>query len=351
MKKILKNKYFILIPIIILNIISLLYLYKTPYFSKQLFIYIISFISLFIFSKVNYKYIQKFIIPFYISTNLLLLYVLIFGRTINGSKAWINIFNFSLQPSELSKISLITILSSLIIKKKSIITLIIITLIPSLLTFLEPDTGAIIIYIIILLSSLKYIKINKKTLLILSILTTLFITVNFSVYILNKELLTNIYGSKIIYRIERLISFKEQTNIQNTYSKIAIGSHQELYIPENHNDFIFASILSSLGPIPTIISIICLLLTLTYYIKNISPKKNTSNIINFMILNMLTFQIFYNILMNLSLTPIIGIPLPFLSYGGSYLITLYTIIGLSINLNIHFNSSKADNKAQEEVHT
>ena len=173
----------------------------------------------------------------------------------------------------------------------------------------------------------------------------IFISINITLFFTNKDLLTNIYGSKIIYRIDRLISFKEQNNIQNTYSKIAIGSHQQLYIPENHNDFIFASIISSLGIIPTLITIISLTTILIYYIKNTNKKKNISNIINYMILNMLTFQIFYNILMNLSLVPIIGIPLPFLSYGGSYLISLYTIIGISINLNIHSNSSKEDNKA------
>ena len=342
MKKLLQNKYIILIPIIILNIISLIYLYKTPYFTKQIIIYIISYILLFIFSKINLKYIKRFIIPFYILTIILLTYVLIFGRTINGSKAWINIFNFSIQPSELAKISLILTLAISIINKKKLTTLILLTLIPSVLTFLEPDTGAIIMYIIILLSTLKYIKINKKTLITTSIIVILFITINITLFITNKNILTNIYGSKIIYRIERLISFKEQNNIQNTYSKIAIGSHQHFYIPENHNDFIFASIISTIGTIPTIITITSLITILIYYIKNISKKKNISNIINFMILNMLTFQIFYNIFMNLSLLPIIGIPLPFLSYGGSYLISLYIIIGISINLNIHSNSSKVD---------
>lgn len=345
MKKLINNKYIILIPIIILNIISLIYLHKTPYFTKQLIIYIISYLLLFLLSKINFQFIKKYIIPFYIITTLLLLYVLLFGRTINGAKAWINIFNFSIQPSELAKTSLILLLSSLIIKKKKFFTLTILTLIPSILTFLEPDTGAIIIFGIILLSTLKYCKTNKKALIIVSSIITLFISLNIIFFFTNKDLLTSIYGSKIIYRIERLISFKNQNNIQNTYSKIAIGSHQQLYIPENHNDFIFASIISSLGIIPSIITIISLLSILIYYIKNISKKKNISNIINFMILNMLTFQIFYNILMNLSLVPIIGIPLPFLSYGGSYLISLYILIGISINLNIHSNSSKVDNKA------
>jgi cell division protein FtsW (lipid II flippase) len=177
---------------------------------------------------------------------------------------------------------------------------------------------------------------------LLSILTILFITSNIIIYITNKDILLNIYGSKIIYRIDRLISFKNQNNIQNTYSQIAIGSHKPLYIPENHTDFIFASIIAKYNPLITITILISYISILLYYIHNITNKKNISNIINFIILNMLTFQTFYNILMNLSLVPIIGIPLPFISYGGSYQIILYIIIGITINLNIHSNSSKVD---------
>lgn len=349
MKKLLKNKYIILIPIIILNIISLTYLYSTPYFTKQIIIYIISYILLFISSKINFKYLKKFTIPLYIITLLLLIYVLIFSRTINGSKAWIHILNFSFQPSELTKLSLILIISLSIIKNKTFITITLLTLIPSILAFLEPDTGSVIIFIIILLSSLKYIKINKKILLTILTIILILTTIHVSLYFINKDILIDIYGSKILYRIDRLISFKNQNNIQNTYSQIAIGSHKLLYIPENHNDFIFASIISKFNPIITIITLLSLSSVLLYYIKNTTNKKNISNIVNFMILNMLTFQIFYNILMNLSLIPIIGIPLPFLSYGGSYLMILYIIIGLSINLNIHTNSSKEDNKEPAHI--
>lgn len=342
MKKILKNKYTILLPIIILNIISLTYLHSTSYFYKQLIILLISHTLLLILSKTNFKYISKFIIPLYILSLLLLTYVLLFGRSINGSKAWIHILNFSFQPSELTKLSLILILSTYLLKNKSLLTISILTIIPSILTFLEPDTGSIIIYLIIFISLLKYIKINKKILIISTLLITLFISLNIFIYITNKDLLLNIYGSKIIYRIDRLISFKNQNNIQNTYSQIAIGSHKLLYIPENHTDFIFASIIAKYNPIITISILLSYLSILLYYIHNITNKKNISNIINFITLNMLTFQTFYNILMNLSLVPIIGIPLPFISYGGSYQIILYILIGITINLNIHTNSSKED---------
>lgn len=342
MKKILKNKYIILLPIIILNIISLTYLHSTSYFYKQLIILLISYTLLLLISKINFKYISKFIFPLYMFSLILLTYVLLFGRSINGSKAWIHILNFSFQPSELTKLSLILILSTYLLKNKSLLTLSLITIIPSILTFLEPDTGSIIIYLIIFTSLLKYIKINKKLIIIFTILITLFISINIFIYITNKDILLNLYGSKIIYRIDRLISFKNQNNIQNTYSQIAIGSHKPLYIPENHTDFIFASIIAKYNPLVTIITLLSYLSILLYYIHNITNKKNISNIINFITLNMLIFQTFYNILMNLSLVPIIGIPLPFVSYGGSYQIILYILIGITINLNIHSNSSKED---------
>lgn len=340
MKTLLKNKYIILIPILILNIIGLFYLHSTSYFNKQLLYLFLSYIILFIFSKIKTKYIFKYIRYLYIFSIFLLILVLLVGREVHGAKAWLHLFGFSIQPSEITKLILTIYLAYLTYKNKNIILLIILTMIPSILTFLEPDTGAIIFYLIILISSIKYSNIKKKYLIIGISIILLFIGINISLYFINKDLLINIYGTKLFYRIDRLISFKEQNNIQTINSLISIGSHNLIYIPENHNDFIFASIISKYNPLIFITIIICFASILLYYIKYISKKKNISNIFNFIILNMLLFQIFYNILMNLSLLPIIGIPLPFLSYGGSYLITLYALIGISINLKV--NSSNKD---------
>ncbi len=333
MKKILNNKYIIVIPIILLNIISIIFLLRTSYIKKHIIYLSISYICLLITSKINYKFIERISKYLYLISILILTLVLFIGREINGSKAWLHIFGFSIQPSEITKLILIIYLTELTIRKKNIFYLLLITVIPSILTFLEPDTGAIIIYIIILLSCIKYSKINKKTLVTITILILIFMLGNISLYFINKELLIDIYGTNLFYRIDRLISFKNQNNIQTINSLISIGSHNLIYIPENHNDFIFASIISKYNTLIFITTITLYLSIFIYYIKRITNKKNTSNIINFIILNMLLFQIFYNILMNLSLVPIIGIPLPFLSYGGSYLVTLYIIIGLSINLN------------------
>lgn len=332
MKRIINNKYIILLPIFFLNIISLTYLYQTSYFLKQLIFLILSYLLLYIFSKIKLNKIFKYIGKLYIISIILLTLVLIIGKEINGSKAWLKIFNISIQPSEITKLVLSLYLPYLIIKKKKIILILLIILVPSLLTYLEPDTGAIIIYLIILLSTLKHLKIKKKIYLNTIIVITILLFINIYIYLNNQDLFLKIYGNKIYYRLDRLISFKEQNNIQTTNSLISIGAHKLLYIPENHNDFIFASIISLYNPLITILVLLSYLSIFLYYLKNIKQKKNISNIYNQIILNTLLFQTFYNILMNLSLVPIIGIPLPFLSYGGSYLITLYILIGISINL-------------------
>lgn len=342
MKNILKNNYIILLPILILNIISLFYLYNTPYFTKQLIYIIISYFILFIFSKINYKVILKYSRYFYFICLFLLILVLFIGREINGSKAWIKIYNISIQPSELTKFSMIIYFLSLIPHKINIYKLLILTIIPTILTYLEPDTGAIIFYIIIFLSFLKYTNINKKTIITFLTLITIIITSHIIIYFVNKDLLINIYGPNLFYRLDRLITFKNQDNIQNIYSLISIGSHHLLNIPENHNDFIFASLISKYSLFIFLITLISYIIIFIYYITKLNKKTNISNILNFSILNMLLFQVFYNILMNLSLVPIIGIPLPFISYGGSYLITLYPLIGLSINLNILNNNKVLD---------
>ncbi|MGN1337274.1 MAG: FtsW/RodA/SpoVE family cell cycle protein [Candidatus Coprovivens sp.] len=325
------KKLFILIPILLLNIISLFYLSNTEYLTKQLSYIIIGYILLFLSYKINYKYIIKLLKPIYIINIFLLLLVLIIGKEINGSKAWLHIFNISIQPSEITKLVLLLTLPYLVNKKKPLLTLPILTIIPSLLTFLEPDTGAIIIYIIILLSSIRFTRIKKQYIIIFILLIIAFITTNLSLYFYNKDIIISIYGNKLFYRIDRLTSFLNKDNIQNIYSLISIGSNNLLYIPENHNDFIFASIISKYNILITII-LITSISTIIIYLINITNKKRTiDNIYNYTLLNILLFSFFYNILMNLSLLPIIGIPLPFVSYGGSYLLILYLMIGFSIN--------------------
>lgn len=339
MKKLIKT-YYILIPILILNSISLLYLKETEYFTKQLLFYGLSFLILIIVSLIKKKELLKYSKYFYLISLFLLLLVLIIGREVKGAKAWLHIYNISIQPSEIAKVALLIYLTDLTNKGSSFLKKFILVLIPSILTFLEPDTGAIIFYFIILFSTLKYSKIKKKIAIPITIFIFLIGIFHIILFVSNKQVLIDIYGSKLFYRIDRIISFKNKDNMQTINSQIAIGANKLLYIPENHNDFIFASIISKYNSCIFILLLLCYLSLFLYFIKNTEKKRSIKNIYNFILLNLLLFQVFYNIFMNLSLVPIIGIPLPFLSYGGSSTITLYFLMGLAIN----FNSNKVLDK-------
>lgn len=114
MKKVLNSKFLFFIPLLIIMIISFLDMYNAKYLStlysnnltKQIIWYTLGIIILLLFRKINTSFIFKYAKYFYILSILLLIYVLIFGKVINGARAWITIKGLSFQPSELAKLSL-----------------------------------------------------------------------------------------------------------------------------------------------------------------------------------------------------------------------------------------------------
>ena len=167
-----------LIPLVLLMIMSLLNLYYAPnlstlyksFFKKQIIWYSLSFGFFIAILLIKPKIILKLSPYIYIFNVFLLFSVLFLGTNVNGSKAWFNFGFFSFQPSEFMKLSLILYLTKLISSsplktnkdhKKLLFKIIIIFLIPSILTFLEPDTGAVVIYFLITLGMILISKINK----------------------------------------------------------------------------------------------------------------------------------------------------------------------------------------------
>lgn len=345
-----KNKYLPLLFITIIMIYSLLNNYNAKYintiyqynFYKQFIFYIIGYILLFFIIKTKKKYIYKFHYLYYCISVILLILVLIVGKEVNGAKAWFDLYIISFQPSELMKISLAITLSCItnkfnnsLVKNdfKYIFKISLLTLIPSFLVFIEPDTGAVIFFIIIYLTAFfnAYIKnIWKKTLIILTIVIT---SITIYTYLYNPEILTNLIGPNIFYRIDRITNYKDNYQINNAL--IIMGSsdffganHQSviLHLPEAHTDFMFAYNFYNYGLFG------CLIVTISYLFLCISillqTKKEKKSIFKKMFISTLFFSIFYNILMNINILPIMGIPLPFLSYGGSSLLINFLFLGI-----------------------
>ncbi len=231
-----------------------------------------------------------------------------------------NIKIVNIQQSEFMKIALI--LFNIKYNRINIWLFSLINILPMVLIFIEPDTGSVILLMIIYLYFL-FRKLNKKQiiysvllLIIISLLTGYFL-------VFNKDLLINIFGPSIIYRLNRLSVFFSDDSIQSTNALISIATSKLLYFPEMFNDFYISYILSN-NIFLVFIIIIC-----TIYILLLLIKKNTT--VSRIVFYLIFFQCFYNLAMNLKLVPVIGIPYLFVSYGGSHILSTLILIGLSIN--------------------
>ena len=358
MKKVLNSKFLFFIPLLIIMVISFLNMYNAKYLStlynnnltKQIIWYILGIIILLLFRKINTSFIFKYAKYIYILSILLLIYVLIFGKVINGARAWITIKGLSFSPSELAKLSLALMLSNTLnnfvktdIKSEFIFILkiFILIIIPSILVFLEPDTGAIIFYLVMALTIIMLSNIHKFWYFIGIILITLFIGTFIFLYLFNKDLLINLIGTSFFYRVERLITFKTMSSYQLENALIGLGSSNALsltlngariYIPEAPTDFVFAFSITNFGYIIGFIILFCYL-SLDIYLINrfIIMKKSTNKYFLACFISIFILSQIINIGMNLGLLPIIGIPLPFLSYGGSTLIIYFIFLGIIFN--------------------
>lgn len=325
-----KKNIIILIPIFILELLSIYYL-KSNYQIKQIIWFLLGLISLFIIINLKEKYLKKLSIFLYL-LSIILLIVVLFHPYTNGSRGWLKLYKFSIQPSEITKFSLILISFYLPNNTfKSKILYLLSFLIPSILTFIEPDTGAVIIYGIIFLYFLPKFF-SKKEIFIFFIIFIFLIISLLYLYIYKKDTFIDIFNTSIYYRLDRLTSFKNQDNMQVNNALISLASGKLLYFPEANNDFFFAYLLSksSINFLFILSSYFLILLILIFY------KQPLSNLLFYI----LAFQIIENIGMNLNLLPVIGIPLPFLSYGGSHTISTFLMLGLALR---KFNNNHSTN--------
>ena len=315
-----KKNLIILIPIFILEFLSIFYL-KNDYQIKQLIWFVLGLVSLFLVSKLKEKHLKTISILLYI-VSIILLIIVLFHPYTNGSRGWLKLYKISIQPSEITKISLILV--SFFLNNKNFLSkliFILIFLIPSILTFVEPDTGAVIIYGIIFLFFLPKFFSKKEITVFFSISLILVGTLLY-LYFYQKDIFIDIFDTSIYYRLDRISAFKNQDNMQVNNALISIGSGKLLYFPEANNDFFFAYLLSK-NYYNFYIIIISYFLIFTVLLLLKTPLSN-------LFLYILLFQVTENIGMNFNLLPVIGIPLPFLSYGGSHTITTFLMLGLGL---------------------
>lgn len=318
------------------------------FFAKQqIFAACIGIILLFITSKVKYIFWEKYASIFFLATIVILVLVLIPGLGISalGAQRRIYLGPASFQPSEFLKLTLALYIAKVTAKKKKISSYLFPIFLSGILIMLQPDLGTTLIVVGI------------------GIVQMFIAGVNFYYYILFLISGSGLVGLLVYfsdYRRERLLTFLEQTRdpLGKSYHirqiLIALGSgglfgvglgnsrQKYLFLPETATDSIFAVIAEELGFIGSGL----IILAFAYFIFRgikiaLSAPDDFSRVLSGGIVAWIGGQAFLNVASMVAIVPLTGIPLPFISYGGSSLIAI--LIGCGILLNIS-KYAKADSK-------
>ncbi len=356
----------IVIPIVLFFIISITTIYSAmTYLSpdngnlalKQAIWYLVGVVIIVILFKLKNDYLYRNAWLLYIIGNILLVSLLLFAPEINNSKCWFVIpYIGSFQPSEFMKIFIMLVLAVMIsnfrettdhpsIKEEFIFILktLIVVLIPSVLTFLEPDTGAVMIYFIIYFCMMFTSGIRLRWFVILGVIIAVMLSLVLGCYFLNEDLFVNIFGTDLYYRFDRILDWQNGSGLQLENALAAIGSagvfghgfnQTPIYFPESGTDFIFAVYASNFGLLGAIV-LIAIIIFFDTRLINMATKRIASRdkFVLAGIIGMLVFQQVQNIGMTLGLLPITGITLPFISYGGSSLLSYLILVGIILNIS------------------
>jgi rod shape determining protein RodA len=299
---------------------------------------------------INYQVLCRYAYLFYALTIIGLVAILLFGRVINGAQRWLTIGPWHLQISELVKPVLILVLARYFTEdtpqrdapltlRDLLIPLALVAL-PFLLIAKQPDLSTSMVLLAILCMMTAVVGLPKKILLIVSLIGTC--TLPATWYLLAE------------YQRDRLLAlFNPQSDLLGTgyhswQSKIAIGSgglwgkgllagtqSRLHFLPEKHTDFIFAVLGEEMGFIGVLL-LLCLFggLLLHGFTIAYRSRDRLGALIATGIVTMLMIHIFLNIGMTTGLLPIVGLPLPLMSYGGSSLVTTFLSLGLLMNIHM-----------------
>ena len=321
----------------------------TYYVQRQAIFVAIGLVAMTAVTLFDYRLYRDFAVLIYGATVGVLLVVLSpLGAEHKGQQASFDIGPFQLQPSEFAKIALIVCLAAYIstlreaeLDGKRLLTILSVAAVPMGLIYLQPDLGTTLVFGAILLGMLLIggAKARHLVLLLLGVAVAMVLVVQLGVL---KQ-----------YQLDRLTSFLDPENDtqRSAYnldqSKTAIGSGGMLgkglfegsqtnlsYVPEQHTDFIFTAVGEQLGFAGSalLLTLFSIVVWRTWRAAALA-RDVAGTLMCVGVIAMLTFQIFENVGMTMGIMPITGIPLPFMSYGGSS--TLATFVGIGLVLNVH----------------
>lgn len=319
---------------------------------KQIFFLFLGIFLMVLFSFFDWRFLREnpFLILIFYFFSIFLLFLLFFFPQTKGVHSWFKIGPFSLAPAEIAKISLLLLLAryfSLYHRKIYGLWHILISFfyfaIPALLCFFQPDFGSFLILFSLWISLLFFSGIKVRHFLILILIFLLLFILSFE---------------KILkpYQKERIVGFLKlkgpdplKTNWSQNQAKIAIGSGgffgkgikngsqtQLGFLTESQTDFIFSAIAEEMGLFSILILFFLYSLLFLKILKiALLTKSNFAKLFCGGYLAILSAQIFLHCFSNLALIPVIGVSLPFVSYGGSNLISNFVLLGILQSIKIH----------------
>lgn len=317
-----------------------------PFYQKQLVWGAIGLLCMAACTLFDYRHLRSFSFPFFILAVILLLLVPLVGKTVYGAKRWLDLGLFSLQPSEVAKIATLLLGATLLARYKSSLTwmelffVLTVVAIPCTLIFLQPDLGTTLLIVFLLGGLILFHGIKKYVFKTCCVIFPLTLPMSW-------------FGLKD-YQKERILTFLDPSRDPQgagyhiNQSQIAIGSGelwgkgfqggtQSLlrFLPEKHTDFALAVFSEEWGFEGCI-----LLLTLfcAFLLCIINTARGAKDQFGSMLCAGVFFYFFWQILINMGmvvgLMPVVGVPLPFLSYGGTATIVNFIMLGLVLNVSM-----------------
>ena len=348
----------LLLVVLGISLIGLLNIYSTGFnqaYAKQEFLYVkqiqwiaIGLVFMTAAFSVDYRFISRYAYLIYGFSILLLLVVFFYGYATRGSQRWILFGGFSFQPSELVKLTLILALAKYFenhhsnesYRLRDLGIPLLITLVPFALILKQPDLGTAMILLIIFGSFILFIGVHWKSLAWSALVGLVLIPAGWFVL---KD-----------YQRDRIMTFvnPEGDPLGSGYhviqSIIAIGSGgitgkgflkgtqtQLRFLPERHTDFVFSVFAEEWGLLGGMVLLVLFMSLILWGLKiALHARDYIGTLIAVGITALIFWEVFINIGMVLGILPVVGIPLPFLSYGGSSMVILMTCVGLLMNVSM-----------------
>ena len=333
------------------------------YFTRQLFWIGISFFVFFAFSLVDWRFLRKseLLAGFFVLMSFFLAALLVLGNTVKGAASWFDLGFFSIEPVDPLKIVVILILAKYFSRRhieianiRHIILPSLYVFIPAFLVFLQPDFGSFIIIFLIWLGMMLMSGINKKHL--LAIFLIVIVTLASAWFFVFKS-----------YQKARILTFVDPARdtrgagYNALQSMIAVGSGRFFgkgigfgsqsrleFLPEHQTDFVFAAFAEEWGFVGALFVFLFygIIIWRIFRIAALG-RSNFESLYGIGTAIFLMAHFFVNVGINIGIMPITGTTLPFLSYGGSHMLTVYAALGILMGMRRYSRHTHPDDAETE----